>query len=255
MTHVFRFINHVAVSKKLPAGDSVTICHDECDENMIAKWQKAVDDESLLNDSMRQQLKENSESVGKTAADYLETRKDRCSKEFRQMCTDMSAAFAWKLQQNGNDRIELWNIPDTDEPKRVDSFQQDYSGKKTCWKEAGTWDCSHKTKNTVDDFPTSHLTATCDPSAVAPTAPPAVVSYLGPQPLSAFTATSPIFHIDMFTAQCNPKTCAEWTCTDWCECFEDDNVIAMFGSLQYEASLAALCPIDDDQDTCNCGQL
>ena len=59
------------------------------------------------------------------------------------------------------------------------------------------------------------------------------------------------FHIGLFLDGCSPKKCPEWDCAKWCHCFETNpNVEAMFESVQYSASLAALCPEDDT--TCQC---
>ena len=65
------------------------------------------------------------------------------------------------------------------------------------------------------------------------------------------TSTTGTFHISLFGDGCDPKKCPEWDCAKWCHCFgTNPNVEAMFESVQYSASLAALCPEDDT--TCQC---
>ena len=71
-------------------------------------------------------------------------------------------------------------------------------------------------------------------------------SPIPPTPVSP--GTEVIFHIDMFADdnyQCNPKTCVDWVCIDWCHCFETNPFVEqMFNSVAYGPTLSALCPVD-----------
>ena len=59
------------------------------------------------------------------------------------------------------------------------------------------------------------------------------------------------FTLDMFTKQCNPKECENWTCVDWCHCFESNPLVEqMFNSVAYGPALAGLCP--SDATPCQC---
>lgn len=70
-------------------------------------------------------------------------------------------------------------------------------------------------------------------------------------PTPVLPGTEVIFHIDMFTTQCNPKLCESWTCVDWCHCFDSNPLVEqMFNSVAYGATLAGMCP--SDQDPCEC---
>ena len=67
--------------------------------------------------------------------------------------------------------------------------------------------------------------------------------------------TSPLdkqtFTADMFLDGCDPKNCAQWTCVDWCHCFETNpNVELMFNSVAYGGQLATLCPSDSTPCVC-----
>jgi hypothetical protein len=74
-------------------------------------------------------------------------------------------------------------------------------------------------------------------------------SPIAPTPVSP--GTEVIFHKDMFTAQCNPKECENWTCVDWCHCFESNPLVEqMFNSLAYGSTLAGMCP--SDATPCEC---
>ena len=74
-------------------------------------------------------------------------------------------------------------------------------------------------------------------------------SPIPPTPVSP--GTEVIFHIDMFTLQCNPKLCGSWSCVDWCHCFESNPLVEqMFDSVAYGATLAGMCPPDDTQCEC-----
>lgn len=46
--------------------------------------------------------------------------------------------------------------------------------------------------------------------------------------------------------KCNPELCQEWTCKNWCDCFEE------FPEIEGEAELERLCPADDTADDCDC---
>ena len=74
-------------------------------------------------------------------------------------------------------------------------------------------------------------------------------SPISPTPVSP--GAEPTFHLDMYTPQCNPRECENWTCVDWCHCFESNPLVEqMFNSLAYGSTLAGMCP--SDATPCEC---
>lgn len=216
--------NKGSLPETLAKGESITICNTNCDAEALA----ALD----------------GEAYDKRAA--------KCSPTFRAKCSEEAAftAFTYKINYNGNDRIELlkgdellesfnMHFPDKNGVTAID-HENSVCYKTGWWKTLDSvesskndWDCIHmeETGGNVE-FPVSKLTAKC------------------PMEVEQLTKTSVGFHIGMFSENCNPKECDEWTCDQWCACWENPFVPMIFDSLQYSAALSRVCP--DVGPACEC---
>lgn len=220
-TYEYKFFNEVEGKPEgnlplmLNSGESITICNSQCDSVVLEEWNRKFNE-----------------------GEITEAKRDKgvakCSSEFREKCNAEGAltAFTYKINFNGDDRIELH-----EDDHRLEFFQQVDHEDMTCFKlmsaeneEKNEWHCEQTAENA--EFPASKLPANCA------------------MPLDKLTQKSAGFHIGMFSSECNPKQCDEWSCSQWCECWQNPYVPAIFDSVQYGAALSQVCPAEGP--ACEC---